>query len=66
MGNTVSLGTVQEYTELLSKFSGISRIDSDDPYWRQLVAFPLSLSQLDPKLVEHTVTECCTSLGEYW
>ena len=64
MGNTVSQTVVQDYTVLLSKFSDASRINSDDPYWRQLFAFPMPLSQLDPKLVEQVITGCCSSLGE--
>ena len=64
MGNTVSQTVVQDYTTLLSKFSDASRINSDDPYWRQLFAFPMPLSQLDPKLVEQVITGCCSSLGE--
>lgn len=64
MGNTVSQAVLQDYTSLLRKFSGTSRIDSEDPYWRQLFAFPASLSQVDPKLVAQTIIDCCTSLGE--
>ena len=65
MGNTLSQGVVQDYTALLSKLGEATRINSDDPYWRQLFAFPLPLSQLDPKLVEQQIiTGCCSSLGK--
>ena len=64
MGNTVSQATVQEYNGLLSQFSSPNKIDREDQFWKQLLAFPLPLSQIDPRNVEHTITACCADLGE--
>lgn len=62
MGNAVSHPVLQEYLKLLSEFAGQQQADPSDQLWRQLFAFPVSLSQLPPKQVEHNITDCCAQL----
>ena len=64
MGNAVSQPVLQEYLKLLNEFAGQQQADPSDQLWRQLFAFPVSLSQLPPKQVEHNITDCCAQLGK--
>ena len=64
MGNAVSQPVLQEYLKLLNDFAGQQQTDPSDQLWRQLFAFPVSLSQLPPKQVEHNITDCCAQLGK--
>lgn len=64
MGNSISQTVLQDHVELLSDFSSGHVIDQDDRFWRELLAFPASLSSLPPSQVEHRVSDCCGSLGE--
>lgn len=63
MGNAVSEPVLQHHLVLLSDFAGDRKVDQDNQIWRQLFAFPVSLSQLPPSQVEQHVTGCCDQLG---
>ena len=65
MGNAVSQPVLRDHLKLISDFAGDSKIDQDEPFWRQLLAFPVSLTQLPPSQVELQVTECCARLGRH-
>ncbi|KAL3142254.1 hypothetical protein ABBQ38_002596 [Trebouxia sp. C0009 RCD-2024] len=62
MGNSISQTVLQDHVKLLSDFSSGHAIDQDDRFWRELFAFPASLSSLPPSQVEHRVSDCCISL----
>ena len=66
MGNGLSQPVLQDHVNLLSNFAGGQTIDQDDQFWRQLFAFPISLSQLPPSQVEQHITECCAQLGQVY
>ncbi len=63
MGNAVSEPVLQRHLVSLSDFAGDQQLDKDNQVWRQLFAFPVSLSQLPPSQVEQHVAGCCDQLG---
>ena len=63
MGNAVSEPVLQRHLVVLSDFAGDQKADQDNQVWRQLFAFPVSLSQLPPSQVEQHVAGCCDQLG---
>ncbi len=63
MGNAVSEPVLQRHLVVLSDFAGDQKVDQDNQVWRQLFAFPVSLSQLPPSQVEQHVAGCCDQLG---
>ena len=64
MGNAISLTVLQDHVKLLSEFSSDQEIDQNDRFWRELFAFPVSLSSLPPSQIELHVSGCCGSLGK--